>query len=318
MYKSLIIANTPLHCLIIKSILKESKPKTGVFLVYLTKNINKKDLNYFNKINLFFENSILIDLNSSAGLIQLFKLLLTLRKKKFKSIYIGQLKTAFNRVLLLSTINYTKKYGEIYSYDDGIGNLNVGGYFDVIKEHWISSFIFKVFNKNLLYKNLKTFISCHFTIFPPDFNIFPNSTFVSLLDLSNSLNKPSNNNTINILLTTPYYDIGRLSKQISVGLFNNVIEKYKIDYLLPHPKDTLMNNYKINQSKIIDTNMIAEEWILKLLKYNTSNVKLFAFGSSTLLTMMNIPGVEVIYLTNPYAKINTIFKKMNIRSEAIV
>ena len=273
--------------------------------VYVTQYMTEKDYFYFDRIKGNADHFI-IETKKSGGIIQLLSTIKKLKKHKFKKVFLAQVKTAYNR-FILSSLNQTF---ELYSFDDGIGNLIQKGYLDTKDEHFLSQAYFNLFNKKYLYKNFVARISSHFTIYPPKLNIFSNCVPIKL---ASGISQDKNNiKTVSILLSSPFYDLNVLPKNKNIHIFDQALKILTPDYFLPHPKDTLYNRLDLSNTNVVRTHLIAEEWILEMAK--ELNIELFSFGSTTLLNLVTSPNVRPVNLLLDEIDNISIFQKFKIES----
>ena len=165
MANNLYICNTPLHLLIAEKIIKSEDLSS---IIYVTKTINEKEQFYLKRLQRKQLNIFIIKLNVNFlfNFIKLFFYTKSFKNITFDNVYVGNLKTFYNRFLLFM-INY--KY--LNSYDDGIGTLIKDGYFSNLDENFLSKLFFSITNMNFLYKNIIKNVNNQYIIYPLYLNL---------------------------------------------------------------------------------------------------------------------------------------------------
>ena len=278
---NIFICYTYLHCLLSLAIIKKKQIKAEVFFISKhkneTNNIAILDLLEYG-INVRFVKKSL-GCNYINALIWVFR-------KKAKNIYVGNLKTSFSRFFLI----FLSKY-ELYTFDDGIGNIihSDKSYLYNDKESVWSNLIFNMFHKALLYRNIRSRISAHYTIFKQD-NIYKNASYIELFPIEKENAQIENyHNSANILLGSSFSEYGILSKKNELKMLNTAIKTFNIDFLIPHPKSTISSLYL--SCEIKKEFGIAELEIIKLIEKTGMSINLYAFGSTTLTILENHPKI---------------------------
>ena len=315
---NLFICFTPLHILICEKIIENYHNEEFELLLICNYN-NKKLPFYADKMkpkpkNIFkttvYQAGILKNLNSS------FKIKNMLKGKKYINIFTPQPKGFF-----IATILNNITYKNLYSFDDGVANL-----------HYNSNFIYgklaKLRLRNKIKKQIKylllgikpndfenytSILKAHYTIFPNMPNLIKNTKEIKLFN-ENFSDKENRTKTIKLFLGQPIYEKELEKNRI---LIQKLIEKFKIDLYLPHPRE----EYIIKNVKYIDTKLIAEDYIIsQLQKDKTINFEIYGFFTTALFTLsnLNILKLNAIFVQNDEVFENVkslynIMQKLNIK-----
>lgn len=282
------ICFTPLHVLISEKIIEQETIKKYLF-IYFSSSDNKKNQYYFKKLSKNAVESYYILLRNSF--IYDLKLIINLSSKirKYKDIqyYSGKIKSSHNRLLMSFTRNHS-----FCTFDDGSGNISGSGYFYSDNENIFFKIYFTIFNKKLVYKNIKASEQLHYTIFNLP-NVFPNRRFLNLFDDKNQ-NIITNRKNMVILLTNAFAEDGEMPLIDEIQLYKKILKKYNVTHTIKHPREKLE---KINSNTIteIKSMKIAEEIILEYSKIYTITV--IGIYSTTLLNLININNLKLINIS---------------------
>lgn len=292
---------TPLHLLIAKEVVVEKNLFGKYILVLMCKkgvNVNKY---YFDKMpNSLY--SIKISM-SKFFIINIIKtIFISIKIRRYASIDInvttGNWKIFYPR--LLARLLGVKFFSVM---DDGAGSLIKSPYFSKFSERKISKIIFYIIGKNYLYSNIMSNIVNYYTIFEQVNPAFGGHKIRLKLfksqEFADKINLPNDKKNISILLLPSYSDdTNSISFKEEKKITKNIINKFQIDYAIPHPVNNV-KRYKNIGCELIVNNKIAEEVLISLL--GRFNITLVGFRSTVLLNMKNISlssGVGEIRLVN--------------------
>lgn len=295
---NLFICFTPLHILICEKIIQNYHNEEFELLLICNYN-NQKLPFYANKMkpkakNIFktrvYQAGIYKNLNSS------FKIKKMLKGKNYINVFTPQPKG-----LWIATVLNNITYKNLYSFDDGVANL-----------HYNSNFIYgklaKLRLRNMIKKQIKylllgikqndfenytSILKAHYTIFPNMPNLIKNTKEIKLFK-ENFSDKQDRKKTMKLFLGQPIYEKELEKNSI---LIQELIEKFKIDLYLPHPRE----EYIIKNVKYLDTKLIAEDYIIsQLQKDKTINFEIYGFFTTALFTLsnLNILKLNAIFVQN--------------------
>jgi hypothetical protein len=274
---------TPLHTFICEAIIKNRNIEKYI-LVYASRN-NIKNKYYFEKFSARAYKKYFIKTDKILFLIfNLFFISMFFRLRYQKiNFYTGQIKTFATRFFL-----WCYKDFNLYSFDDGWGNINsdTKAYFRDDNENKCSKMFFSLLNKKFLYKNIKQRIINHYTIFLWKENVFENSIYVPLSNIVFMSKIYKKTESLNILLTSCEAEYKKMSLSQEKKIYEDIIEKYSIDKIIPHPVSKLNKFSEKYQRLLINNELIAEDIILSLLKEN--RIRLYGFNSTTLFVLSDI------------------------------
>src|SRR5690606_28199968 len=135
-----------------------------------------------------------------------------------------------------------------------------------------------LFNIKYSLSRIKKETVCHYTIYKGIENVFDKCEYIDIFGLEKNIlyNSKSFVNEISFFIGQP---LESLKTNINYIQVENFIKLNSIDFYYPHPREN--SSLKCNK---VNTLLIAEEYILNLLKENpTLKIKLYGFFSSTIL-----------------------------------
>ena len=122
-------------------------------------------------------------------------------------------------------------------------------------------------------------MSClHFSIYPNILNIIDNVKFISIYDKSKTSSFDVGSE-VSFFLGQPLFE---LDKKFNSIYIENLLLKIKADFYFPHPRE----NYSFKKIKIVDSNLIFEDYLLQYMEKNPSKkIILYSFFSTVLLNI---------------------------------
>lgn len=287
----LFICYTPLHIVLAKKIIQVQNISSFGF-IYLYDVETEQNIYYYNLLAPYatYSHQALRRKKIIIDLFIILKIFIETKKLHAASfeIYTANIKSIHTRLLM-----FLLGYSKLYTFDDGCANIVKFGFYFSPNENQLSKVFFSLFEPKLLYKNLKSTMLIHYTIFH-DENIYPNRQYISLFDSNVLNNQKIKKRNITILLTSVLFENNIISLKTERDLYHNVIEYFNVDYVISHPSEKINKIYENN--KKITTPYIAEEQIMDFSK--TNNITVIGFFSTTLL---NIYGLNI---TNRIISIN--------------
>lgn len=303
---NLIICTTPLQVLIAEKIIDMHKNERffGIMIV----SINNDKNNYYterlrNKCH-SFEEFLPEQQKGLKKIFFIWKFILGANICGFEKIFVSSID---NFIVQSLVSNIRSNF--IYSFDDGTANICGKGYY---YNQQIFSYRQRLVRLALncrydVWTLRKYAINSHYTIYPNLPNIVDNTKIVNLF--FDAVNKNISEKEISILLGQPIFSDSNKNKR----LVNKVLQKYKIDYYFPHPRE----NYVIDNIEYINTPLIFEDYFIKYLLNN--RVKIFTFFSSVALNLMSAKNVEIVSIYDAsiqktdYIATYEVFRRMNIK-----
>lgn len=183
---------------------------------------------------------------------------------------------------------------EIITFDDGAINLNFKQNFFTRKktEEIFGSkllCLLKLLNSTTLDDILRRKVK-HYSIYKLP-NIMGETTYIELFDCKNNIYTASQ--SVSILVGQPIFQDKDNNKYADIALMKRIIEDYKIDYYLPHPRES----YFIDGVNYINTPLIFEEYIMKSIEENPNKrYVIYTLFSSVALNLISIPQVQIVSL----------------------
>lgn len=293
----LFICYTPLQALIAKKIIMNTNISEFYF-IYFYDVTSEKNSYYFNLLAqkaryAFYTKRTKKLLQDAINIYKIFRQLKTMHASTDISIYAGNIKSIHTRLLLLLIGSY-----KLYTFDDGFANIAHSGFYHSNKEKILFKLFFLLFNRSLIYKNLREQILIHYSIFREK-NIYQNVKYINLFDPIDQL--PSTPKPVKtILLTSVLAEERIVDKSTEKNLYASIIDHFHVTHVIPHPKE--YNTQVIDNVVIINSELIAEDIILKLSK--TYELTVIGIFSSTLLNLSSMKIVKnLITIDYPKSKI---------------
>ena len=263
-----IITVTPLQLLIAKRVLSKYGNSD-----YLLLNINAHDSNPLrSKYHELAECAVCSDylILDGTGLDNLKRVRKVIRR--WKQIGITELLFASIDNVFVQYVLKTFAGLQFSTFDDGTVNIITGGIYHKkqklpLKQHVLYYLLRQHRNQDWIKKNTKH----HYTIFDIDNNIVENNRlkFISIIHKPDSLQSSSKLQQARVFIGFSQAD----------G-YIEAVDTVAPDYYIPHPMEKINLNFR----NVVQTDLIAEEYIERLLEdYNYLEV--YACGSTTLLNL---------------------------------
>ena len=308
--KALFICCTPLQLLIARNIIS-LEPDFTYDLIFISPEINHKYQNAYEKSMGFFIDSIIIELKNKVNIfkkqdrrefnVAYGKIKEFTKNKNYHSLFLANID---KKVILKFMSN--KNFIRYISFDDGIENLNtINGVLYKKDKKNFSNFLFKLNGVHLTREQVRSKLEYHYTIYPNHKNLTNKVIPISLKNelKANNLNSLIKEiqpyNTISIFLGSPIENSN--SSTYLEHPYESILNNIKIDFYYPHPRENFYPN-----TKILDYPFIFEEFILelKLLKPNL-DIKIYSFGSSVHLNLINLNNIQHTVINRKNIPINS-------------
>jgi len=287
----IIICFTPLHILIAQRIIEKEKIEKFIFICMFDID-TEKNRYYYEKLkdNAVESYYLILKKNLLNDLVMLLNLQKNLQKycsEKSLIFYTGKIKSFHVRFLM-----FLMGYSDFITFDDGSGNISGGGYFYEENENIPFRIFFSIFNKKLLYKNIKMSIKKHYSIYNKP-NVFPNTHFIELFQNKSSIPKSYKNqkSDIVILLTNAFAEDNEMQLEDEKLLYQKIIDKYKVTHIIQHPRE-IQKKIKNSNIKEFSSHKISEELIYELNKDH--NLTVIGIYSTVLLNLMQFRSLTLI------------------------
>lgn len=289
---NLILVATPLQALIALRIFEQYPQEEFIACVYADKG--GKLAYYTSRLSISCRRVYLVPTISREKLSvwSLIKLVcLSLYLRNATRIFIASTeKIAFQ--LLISRLSHS----EIITYDDGSISLCPNAYAYLrqdIRYIGLLGFAQRVLKAPVSSRILDRSTE-HLSIYPEGVT-FTNrpQRLVSLMNNNLCMQSPDRDayKVVKIFLGQPLYELYPNGAERSAKLTKQAICETESDLYFPHPRET----YCVDDVKYIDSPMIFEEYLLKLLYCNSqTRYIVYSFCSSALLHVQGLPRVSVV------------------------
>lgn len=294
--KCLLMCATPLQLLIVERIIELYPEKEFDLIVLMGETDNREKYTYYyNRVKKLCNNSILYEYRYG------FKSFVIFRKKISKSVF----NIEYNELYLANFQKGAFQYlvsknrsSEIYTFDDGLGNiLPSGAFHQSSKPHILRRCVWHLLGVTTFSQDIKKLSTLHYTIYRGLPNIIPNTKLVKLFGENESLKLSGLTKNIKIYLGQPLLSV---NKKFTDSFITNILLDLNIGYYLPHPRES--SNITVN-FKQINTNLIAEDYIIRYIKENPrTKVEVYSFFSGALFNLTDIPNLECKYIYDDYIK----------------
>ncbi|MDP8143288.1 glycosyltransferase family 52 [Pasteurella atlantica] len=316
---------TPLQMLIAEKII-ELHSEDKFYAIVLGQKENSKYYYYANRLK---EKCIKLEFIEQPSFNNKLLIFFFIIKFKLKGIILPNINKIFLaniHFLPLLGLLSTLRFKEINTFDDGLANIDNTSFLFTKREHgFLKRIILSILVGGFYKENIKEFSKIHYTIYKDLPNIIINTSFISLLP-ENTVWKKNNGETSNIVkifLGQPIFENSNISdKNIikkNINLIKLALKYCKADYFFPHPRE----NYKVDGIKNINTSLIFEDYIIKLIKNNPRNKYIiYTFFSGAVLNVINLPNIEVVSLRHHelpeiWNNAYNVLEKFNIKIEII-
>ena len=309
---NLIICTTPFQVLLAEKIITMHLNSNEEYIFrYISSIKNEKHLYYFNRLRLDFNikdsQFIHIECNSKLGILVSFlkmKLYSYFLSDRIARIILGSVDNSYIHVYLHSILKSRSGNLTVHTFDDGTANIDKNSF--IFKEKISRKIKFICFflcrGTNLF--SLKDKSKKHYTIYKKQCNLVENKD-VEYLELC----PYSNVNAINIQLDVesvdtvklyriflgqPIYNLdisGSYTAEMHYTLLANILDKCKIQYYFPHPKEILEMKFK--NTEVIDTCKIFEDYFFENYRLDVKYI-IYTFFSGSVLSVVNLPNVNVV------------------------
>ncbi|WP_168415990.1 glycosyltransferase family 52 [Acinetobacter indicus] len=291
--KSLILCVTPLQLLIAEKIIISNTNE--VFdLVVIALQDNEKYRYYFERVRKKCDKSLFV-IRKQREITCLLKLILGMVKNNFKKNYDSVYLASIDSRLWQFIISKNSK-ANIYTFDDGIANIIPNGHYYLDdQQECYKKIIWKMLGVKYFRQDIRKKSKLHYTIYENIPNIIQNTKYIHLTHKGNYVHRGVSQfqgiDTIKIFVGQPLYEV---NPKYSQDYILNVIEKIKVDYYFPHPREL---NLKKGNFRIIDTGEIFEDFVSNFLLENpNANLEVISFISSALINIASLDRVEVSYI----------------------
>lgn len=302
--KCLLICATPLQVLIAEKIISLNSEK-DFYLVFTDHNYENKAkfTHYYNRLKSQCLKSIYW--TDDPGLKNFLEFKSYFRYSgmdlEYSEIYLANIERRHFQYLFSRNIN-----ASLFTFDDGIGNINRNSYFYSNKK---PSFIKRIIWNSLGVKHftpdLRKNSKLHFTIYKDLPNIIHQTYYLSLYNsdlLQEKLDSDDSyksRRSINIYLGQP---LDSIDDKFNEAYIFKILNKLDINYYFPHPRENVSPSEQIS---IINSELVFEDYIIEYLKEHPyTYVNVYSFISGALLNINQIRKVRVKFIFD-----NTLQKK---------
>lgn len=284
--KNIFICYTPLHVLISEKIIQLEKIDCYIIIFYYEKD-NAKNKYYYEKLAKCAKRAFYIRKDNNAiTAIKTFIFLYFKLKGSRYNFYTGNIKSLYARVLF-----FVLGWNNLYSFDDGLGNVGGDGYFYKNIERTKFSKFLDFFKLDFSYGKIYQSIRKHYTIYRLP-NVMPYTEYISLFDHTNHKKLSSNvEDDAVILLTGTFYEEGIYKLDLEKELYKKILKKYNVTHVISHPLQKFNKVDDLNV-EIIQSEKVAEEIILGMRQFN--KITVIGIYSSVLMHLVGLERIELI------------------------
>lgn len=292
----LFLCYTPLHALIAKRII-ESERFDNCVAVYICFSKTDKHEYYFNELAKKCSHSYFLTLKHSmlSDVFRMTKLALKLRLKLGVNwtLFTGNIKHFHSRFLM-----FLLRIKDFNTFDDGSGNVSGAGYFYDLNDRKDVGAIFSLIAPNLLYEKLIVNISRHYTIygFP---NVFKPTWRITLLGDVGQVESVAKQERV-VYLANAFSEDGLMTLDYELAMDAEVLKRWPVTDVLMHPRSSKTSHFELEKVSIVQSNLIAEDYILSLVSQGCTVTVIGVFSSA----LLNLANVEGLALINYYSKID--------------
>ncbi|MBR8466372.1 hypothetical protein KDE13_08500 [Campylobacter sp. faydin G-140] len=208
------------------------------------------------------------------------KIIWIFRFKKYDDVFFAKFDEIFD--VLFGAI----KFKRLFSFDDGADSITKSAKFNKTR-HYRGRFLLEVFRLIFRPKPInKNDVLMHYTIFDNFTDDVLSHKRIKLFEF-NLPNSSHKNKEIRLFIGQPIFE-GKLEQNKIV--LEAVLDKFKIDYYLPHPRE----EYRLDNVIYVNTNLLIEEYIVnELLNNPDTSYTLYGFFSTALFTLCGINGINL-------------------------
>ncbi|MGE8600360.1 MAG: glycosyltransferase family 52 [Acinetobacter calcoaceticus] len=311
--KNLFICLTPLQMIICLEIIHQKKIKEyGLICLFLTKS--DKYQYYFDKIKkdslfsyAFYPKEKVIGIQLLLDVF-IFKRKIAANKNflNIENLYIASIDNRYVQVIFSIL-----KYKKLYTFDDGLANLNYdGSYYRNEELSFSRRVLWHLVGVSFLVQNIRDKVKMHYTIYNDKKNIVSNTEYISLLDKRDFKANSKEGVEYSFFLGQPLYEVDKICDD---NYINSLLSNLDVDFYFPHPRE----NYKISSSiKVVYTKKIFEDYIKDFInEKNVKKIKIYTFFSTAVLNLAEIDSIELFVIHDPKImdiKLLNLFKQFSV------
>lgn len=285
---NLFICYTPFHLFFANKLVEMKDIKDFVLVCYYQED-TKVMKDYFHDLASKAKYSFYLKKNNKikSFLTQIIPVFFEVKKNVGRNaiVYSGNIKSIYTRLLI-----FIVKAKSICSFDDGMGNINKGGYFFQGRE---LSFFDKVLNSvglSFSYAKIYSMIGKHYTIYDRMENAMPYKEFINIFSFQERNNDiQSKRPVVKVLLLTTFFEEDFMSEEKEINLYERCITEYNIDLVIPHPLG-IKRKMEQFENILLRGDKIAEDLIISL-KKEYEEVILYGFYSSALVNLRDVKDI---------------------------
>ncbi|SLJ83938.1 glycosyltransferase family 52 [Psychrobacter sp. DAB_AL43B] len=288
--RSLIMCVTPLQMIIAEKVIELNIDK-DFDLIVIALSHNDKYTHYYNRLNKKCLDSIYYI--SETGLKGFFGYTKKIKEsnlnKDYQEIYLASIDSRHFQYIISKN-----SLAQIYTFDDGLANIisNDIYYSDIEPNIWKKA-IWYLLGIRYYMKDIKKLSIMHYTIYEDIPNIIGNTKLIKLYEEEEEA--VHTNTSVKIYLGQPLLE---LSNKIDNSYVEDVLNKIKIDFYYPHPRE---KEIPLGDFDIIDSMLVFEDYIIEYLKCNPKvSVEVYSFISTAILNISHLNRVSAKYIYNSY------------------
>lgn len=311
--KNLFICLTPLQMIICLEIIHQKKiEEYGLICLFLTKS--DKYQYYFDKIKkdslfsyAFYPKEKVIGIQLLLDVF-IFKRKIAANKNflNIENLYIASIDNRYVQVIFSIL-----KYKKLYTFDDGLANLNYdGSYYRNEELSFSRRVLWHLVGVSFLVQNIRDKVKMHYTIYNDKKNIVSNTEYISLLDKRDFKANSKEGVEYSFFLGQPLYEVDKICDD---NYINSLLSNLDVDFYFPHPRE----NYKISSGiEVVYTKKIFEDYIKDFInEKNVKKIKIYTFFSTAVLNLAEIDSIELFVIHDPKImdiKLLNLFKQFSV------
>lgn len=305
--KMLLLCMTPLHVLTAGAIARE-RGKRFACGVYAAVSDDEKSREYCERMKQFCEKVHFYKMQNVVKL-GLSKYLDILRARKSYLRWLRSLGVHEACCLPSSLSDYvyalpSARSMQIYTYDDGVLNIHPDRLINTRDRACRTKLLLLLSGIKYWPSRIMNETRCHYTLYDID-NIYPRTKRISLFDAGSRgglVGEIDNEKRYSLVLgPSPEFDAE------AIRILEGSCREREINGFLPHPRWRGPGPSGIDA---VVTKLIAEDFVIDLLKQGYSGVDVFGLESSALINLVGVPGVRCFTFLKPGGKSDAVVQLM--------
>lgn len=278
---NLIICTSPLQVLVAERIIA-SKPSERFYGLMYSRSVNDKTEHYYQRLRSFCHHAehLVVPYNTPT-----WRKYLSTPQMAYKGKSLGGIEAVYIASLDINELQFilsAHPRAEVYTFDDGLINLDAPAWGAMIKNYdgAYSRLMRRLFGaptvEELIQRSKR-----HYTIYRLP-NVMPRTEYLPLFQPIQEEDRPTEH-TVRILLGQMlYWDEW---KERNAQLAREVLRQYDIHYYMPHPKE----GYRVDGVEYLHSPLVFEDFIMQALRDNpTTHYEVYLYCSTPSLNLHGV------------------------------